>query len=660
MPAAADLSKRLWHAALLRRAPAWIAGALPWCALPSIPGLLAWAGLVAVDAVRLRRRAGRDWARWLDDAVPELEDSSALLASAATPVARLQRERMLARLQASLGPDRMRGIVRGRLPAGYGWTAGSALVAALAWGAGTAFHAVPGAAAPLGAAAAAPTAPELLVRVAPPKYTGAAPIETGPRDLLVPEGSVVEWCLKNPQAGAAVVELSDGRTLQPGRDCASLGATESLFWRWRGTRYNLRVTPDQPPEITVSTPVEMVHELPMDATSAAMAVTVRDDYAISRATLHLTLARGSGENIRFSDRELPLPASSDPRVRAWSKQWLLSELGMEPGDELYFLVRATDNAQRAHSVQSATYTLRLPAPATAAEDETTALPALAKPESLRSQRQIIIDTEQLVADMKGARRLDAATVRERSESIASDQAALRRRYGQFLGEESTLFGGQEHEDDHNRDHGGGKQDVLHEFGHAHDQPENATLFDDATKKVLRRALGAMWDAEKALRAISAAEALAPEHKALDAIKELQQADRIYLHKTAFTPPAIKEEKRMSGDVVGASGYKREQRAPGEAVPEQVRELVQSLALDAALPALWSRTAHDWVREHIANDEQRLAAQRAIQDVADGCVPCRASLRAWLRGAIAQAPVLLQARPVADTPFTRAWRDGAKK
>jgi hypothetical protein len=57
----------------------------------------------------------------------------------------------------------------------------------------------------------------------------------------------------------------------------------------------------------------------------------------------------------------------------------------------------------------------------------------------------------------------------------------------------------------------------------------------------------MWDAEKALRAITPKTALPPEHKALEAIKELQQAERIYLHKTAFAPPPIKEEKRMSGD-----------------------------------------------------------------------------------------------------------------
>jgi hypothetical protein len=655
MSVAAELSKRLWGAALLRRAPAWVAGAVPWCALLSVPGLLAWAGLGALDAARLHKLVGRDWSRWLDDAVPELEDSTALLAGASTPLARLQRARMLARLQATLGPARMRRIVRERLPAGYGWAAGSALAAALASGAGTLGHGAARAPAPLRAVAAAPT-PQLLVRVVPPKYTGAAPVESAPRDLQVPEGSVVDWCLANPGAGATTVELGDGRVLAAGRACATIKATESLFWRWRGARYNLRVTPDQPPAITVPAPREMVHELKMDAQSAAMAVTVRDDYVVSRATLHLTLARGSGENIRFSDRELPLPASTDPRVRAWSKQWLLSELGMEPGDELYFFVRATDNAERPHTVQSATYTLRLPAPATAAEDETTALPTLVKPESLRSQRQIIIDTEQLLADMKASRKPDAATVRERSESIASDQAALRRRYGQFLGEESTLFGAG-HDDEHEH---GGKQDVLHEFGHAHDQPENATLFDDATKKVLRRALAAMWDAEKALRAITPSDALAPEHKALDAIKQLQQADRIYLHKTAFTPPAIKEEKRMSGDVVGAAGYKRPQQVAGDAVPAQVRELVQSLAADGPLPALWSRTAHEWVREQLGNDEQRLAAQRAIQDVADGCMPCRASLRAWLRGGVGQPAVLLQPKRVADTPFTRTWREGAKK
>jgi hypothetical protein len=102
-----------------------------------------------------------------------------------------------------------------------------------------------------------------------------------------------------------------------------------------------------------------------------------------------------------------------------------------------------------------------------------------------------------------------------------------------------------------------------------------------------------------------------------------------------------------------------QVAADEAVPLEVRELLEALSADGALPGLWTRSAQEWIRARIASDEQRLAAQRALQDVADGCVKCRPVLRAWLRGGISEAPVLLQARPVVDTPFERAWRAGAK-
>jgi hypothetical protein len=654
----ADIVRRLWRAALLRRAGLWAAGSLPWLALRSAPGLLAWSAFCAWDGLRLQRQVMHGWAAWIDGAVPEMEDSTALLAHAETPVARLQRQRLLERVSASLGAPRVRAIVRERVRAGLPWLGANVLLAGLAWGA--AF--VPGGAGPgtasakgsPAAAAAALARAELVLKLAPPAYTGVAASGSAPRDLQVPEQTAVEWCLKDPQAPLETIELSDGQVLQAGRDCARWLATESVFWRWRGTRYNLKVVPDTPPEITVTQPNEMIKELARDAAQATIAVAVRDDYRIQRATMHLPRARGSGENIRFSDREMPLPASSDPRRRDWAKNWALSELGMEPGDELYFFIRATDNAAKPHMVQSPTYTLRLPAPPSEEEEETTALPMLVKPESLRSQRQVIIDTEQLIADMR-SRKMTLDETRERSESIASDQAALRRRYGQFLGEESTLFGGDDH-DDHAQP--GAKQDVLHEFGHAHDQAENATLFDDATKKVLRRALSAMWDAEKALRAIEPKTALPPEYKALEAIKALQQSERIYLHKTAFAPPAIKEDKRMSGDMAGSASYQREQAEAVEAVPATLRDLVQALATDGPLPALWTRTAHDWVRERIANDEQRLAAQRAIQDVQDGCAACRPVLRAWLRGAIDKAPVLLQAKPVVETPFVKALRAGA--
>lgn len=649
MQADADIIKRLLFAASRRRAPLWLAVVLPWCLLLSAAGVLAAVAWVVWDFMRLRARVRRDWPGWLDGAVGELEDSSALLVRAETPVAKLQRGRLLARVSGALNGRVLAGIASQRVRFDWYWLAMSiaAALAVLVWP--HALHATP--AAPLAPAGPSLEASGIVVRVLPPKHTGVVRFESAPRDLQVPQNSTIEWCLQAPQTAGEPVELSDGQLLKAGSECARWNAGESVFWRWRGKRYKLLVLADQPPQVTISAPRDLLQVLAAGTTSATITVAVSDDYAVKRASMHMTLARGSGENIRFSDREAPLPESSDPRKRNLSKQWSLAELGMEPGDELYFFIRATDNAEPPHTTVSPTYTLRLPGPV-AADDESTALPVLVKPENLRSQRQIIIDTEQLLADIKANQRLGAATVRARSEAIAADQAMLRRRYGQFLGEESSLFGEEEHHEP------GEKHDVAAEYGHSHDQAENATLFDEATKKVLRRALSAMWDAEKALRAVTPAPALAPEYKALAAIKELQQADRIYLHKTSFAPPPLKEELRMTGDVVGAKSYRREQGTPDEAMPADVRALLQALAVDGALPALWSRTAHDWIRSRITNDEQRLEAQRAVQDVADGCTACRPVLRAWMRGAITQPPVLLQARPQADTPFTRAWRRGA--
>jgi len=649
MFASVDLTRRLWRAALLRRAPAWLAGAAPWLVVRSVPGLVVWSVWVLWDAWRLHARVARNANAWLNEGIPALEDSAGLLINALSSLAQLQRARLS---NVAVSATALRAIAARRVAFGAAWAALSIAAAGAVWF----VHAQP-AAAPLRAAAAKalpPPVPELVMQVTPPRYTGVA-ASTGPgRELQAPEQSTVRWCLRAPVDDAPPVELGDGRQLDVKRACATLVATESLTWRWRGTRFNLRVLPDEAPHIAIAAPREMVQELQPGAASTRIAVAVRDDYRINRATLHLTLARGSGEAIKFTDREMPLPASNDPKARSWSKQWTLAELGMEPGDELYFFVRAVDNAPRPHTTQSATYTLRLPGPVQEDSDDTSAaLPTLVKPENLRSQRQIIIDTEQLVADQR-MKKMDAATVRERSESIADDQAQLRRRYGQFLGEESSLFGGDEHDHDE-----GGKHDMVAEYGHVHDQPESATLFDDATKATLRRALAAMWDAEKSLRAIAPKAALPPEHKALDAVKELQQADRIYLHKTAFDPPPIKEEIRMSGDLAGAASFKR---APGdapEAVPAPIRTLLQALDSEQPLPVLWTRTAYDWVVDRVAGDEQKLAAQRAIQDVADGCGTCRPALRAWLRSGIVHPPLLLQATPTATTPFTRAWQQGAQ-
>lgn len=701
----------LWRSACRHHLLAWLALLAPWIILRQFGVAILGLVLMALHFWWLRKRLVKNWRSWANADFPELEDSMQLLVQPEVQVqaqaaqqngqanqstqtatlAALQAQRVLKRLPQVLHQAACRHLIQRHLPFPRSWLACSWITAALLfllpiWMPSLlAMNQSKPAAALSKPANKLNSNARLTMHVVPPTYTGLASFDSAPKELQVPENSLVTWCMQTDQTFEKLptLSLSHGQEIgftkmQSSLDqdnaqdkaklCASWQASETVFWHWSGdagkSRTVLKVLLDQAPQIDIEQPSELLQILAAETRQVQIALRIEDDYKINQATMHMTLARGSGENIRFSDRELPIPQGKNPQIRQWNKTWTLSELGMEPGDELYFFVRATDNADKnPHITRSATYTLRLPAPEAQAE-ETSALPMLAKPESLRSQRQIIIDTEQLLADMKANPKMHPNLIRTRSEMIAGDQGSLRRRYGKFLGEESSLFGDDAHAEGHSADDGhdhgdAAPQSLAAQYGHAHDQEENATLFDEATKKILRRALVAMWDAEKALRAISPATALVPENKALEAIKQLQQADRIYLHKAAFTPPAIKEDKRLTGDVLDLKNTQKQQDAAQQIVPEEIQNLLRALQSEHALPALWSTNARAWFAAHLSKEEQRLAAQAAIVDVENGCASCRSVLAAWIRQAIPQAELILQGRAEfqakRESEFEQAWR-----
>lgn len=703
----------LWRTACRHHLLAWLALLAPWIILRQFGIVILGLVLIALHFWWLRKRLVKNWRSWANADFPELEDSMQLLVQsevqAQAPqqngqanqrtqnaaLAALQAQRVLKRLPQVLHPVACRHFIQRHLSFSRLCLACSWIAAALLFFLPMLMPSLLAMNQSMPAAASVKPANKLdlnaslTMHVVPPTYTGLVSFDSAPKELQVPENSLVTWCIQADQnfEKLPTLSLSHGqeirftKTQSPldqdkvkdrAKDkiklCASWQASETVFWHWSGdagkSRTVLKVLLDQAPQIDIEQPSELLQVLAAETRQVKIALRIADDYKINQATMHMTLARGSGENIRFSDRELPIPQGKNPQIRQWDKTWTLTELGMEPGDELYFFVRATDNADKnPHITRSATYTLRLPAPEAQAE-ETSALPMLAKPESLRSQRQIIIDTEQLLADIKANPKMNPNLIRSRSETIAGDQGTLRRRYGKFLGEESSLFGDDEHAEGHSADDGhdhgdAAPQNLAVQYGHAHDQEENATLFDEATKKILRRALVAMWDAEKALRAISPATALAPENKALEAIKQLQQADRIYLHKAAFTPPAIKEDKRLTGDVLDLKNTQKQQDAAQQIVPEEIQNLLRALQSENALPALWTTTARAWFAAHLTKEEQRLAAQAAILDVENGCAPCRPVLAGWIRQAIPQAELILQGRAefqaIRESGFEQAWK-----
>ncbi len=299
------------------------------------------------------------------------------------------------------------------------------------------------------------------------------------------------------------------------------------------------------------------------------------------------------------------------------------------------------------------------------------------PAYLSSERQIIIDAKQLLKDRPG---LTTQRFLARSDSLGADQQGQRLRYSQFLGGEKekaenalplsddddapaakpataakpppptaasgTVSGGA-------TPGFGVEVDVLHDYGHAHDDTESSAV-DPSSRGKLKLAVDQMFQAETRLREGDPAGALPFAEKALVFIKEAQQAERIYVpHASSHTPP-IDESRRLTGKRDGLEHGALE-LAPADA-PDPVpaaawRALGEAGAADPA-PMLASLEA--WLRTDAAHGVDPLAFAAAIDAVRrdPGCAACRASLRGLVWTALKPPPPHAARRPEADAAGRR--------
>jgi hypothetical protein len=93
-----------------------------------------------------------------------------------------------------------------------------------------------------------------------------------------------------------------------------------------------------------------------------------------------------------------------------------------------------------------------------------------------------------------------------------------------------------------------KASPVNDFIHAHDGDEEATFFIQSIKSKLKAAVTIMWDAELYYDYINRKNPLPYQYQALKLLKEISQDSRIYVHRTGFDPPPLKEEKRLTGDL----------------------------------------------------------------------------------------------------------------
>lgn len=485
-------------------------------------------------------------ARHLDRIAPELEESASLLLTAEDELPLLDRleRRRVTRALAGWEPPRLPDRFA-RLAALAG---SSAILLAIA------LVVVPGSQQPARASRPATVSADpgaarvvdLTIEIRPPAYMGLPVRRQDDWTLEVEEGARVLWTLELDRAiadDAVTIITTAGDTIPlesagERRFAGEMIARSSALYHLThdgspAIEYRqLMVHPDDAPAVTVLRPAPRSEIGPGASRLIAVEILAVDDHGARGAELVATVTTGDGEGVRFREQRIPIAAATRAQEgRSVYRHTLdLDALGMAPGDDLYFHALVRDaRTPRPNEGRSETVFLSLQDTSAAIAADFAGLGISALPEYFRSQRQIIIDTERLIAD---APRLPVQIFRERANAIGIDQGLLRLRYGQFTGEEFEA---------------GIDDDEVHD----HDNPENATLLATSVKTRLKGAIAEMWEAELRLRTYRPREALPFELRALELLKSVQQEARAYVQRVGFAPPPLEpDEKRLSGELDG--------------------------------------------------------------------------------------------------------------
>jgi hypothetical protein len=501
-----------------------------------------------------------DTARYLDRMLPELEESCGLLLRGGMelgPLEKLQAARTAERLDRIKFPHPLRQklvVATGLFVLAMLMSVGITGMKGKKKESGVVV---------IGAAAAkekpAPGIRAVNIRITPPAYTGRPVRSQSDFGLKVEEGAMVSWELETGGAVDTVefVFNDSSRVLLRAADTGHAvwrfteKAMRSGFYQVRVGQqmsglYQLEVRIDEPPQITILTPKPYTVVDYGEPTNIPLTVSLKDDYGITDAAVMATVASGKGEAVKFKEQEIRWNRTfaGDRTVYELSRILDLKTLGLQPGDELYFYCRAKDNLGQEN--RTAMYIISLTDTAQLMSLEGMTLGTDVKPEYFRSERQIIIDAEQL---LKERDTIAVTDYHRRSNDLGVDQKLLRLRYGKFLGEEAeegepggapgdtATFGAF-----------GDATKILDAYTDKHDNAEDATFFEPAVKQQLKATLNEMWKAELQLRTFQPQAALPYAYKALRLLKDLQQQSRSFVAKTGVRVTPLNPTKRLTGEL----------------------------------------------------------------------------------------------------------------
>jgi len=454
---------------------------------------------------------------------------------------------------------------------------------------------------------AAVTLNKISITVQPPAYTQAASATSTHLPLKVIEGSLVKWNFQfdgTPAnlslifSGKDSVQLKSGRGTYTFQRTISDGGFYQFAWTDGGNKihqsdyFPIEVIKDEAPRIAVENLAQFIELKLTDRLIIDLKATLSDDFGLKDSHIIATVSKGSGESVKFREETLRFfkPSQFSGKIQQASRSIDIMKLGLEPGDELYFYIEAFDNKiPSANKSRTETFFIALQDTASYEMTEDQGLGVDLMPEYFRSQRQIIIDSEKLLEEKK-EKKIKKEDFNSKSNELGYDQKVLRLRYGQFMGEEAesgigiqntlpseedekaedvmkkfghthdtenehNLVGDKKQSGsaDHDHDHKAGApqeedKNPMAAFTHSHDNADEATFFEQSIKTKLKVALTLMWDAELYLRMYQPEQSLPYQYKILKLLKEISNDSRVYVHRSGFDPPPLKEEKRLSGDL----------------------------------------------------------------------------------------------------------------
>ncbi|MEP3209535.1 MAG: tryptophan-rich sensory protein [Maribacter sp.] len=459
-----------------------------------------------------------------------------------------------------------------------------------------------------------------------PAYTNLSPKTSSNMNIKALEGSQIFWSIDFDRPVDSVFMDRDTQSYPLKRNSGtylhSTKLTQAGFYNFKfkaldgayyvSDLYAIELVKDAVPEIEVQQLKQFSTFDLNDDKKLKFSVLITDDYGISDAYIIATVTKGEGESVKFREERLAFERdlNAGSKKLSLTKTIDLEALKMEAGDELYFYIEALDVKQpNSNRTRSETFfaVIRDTVSNTFGVEGT--MGADLMPDYFRSQRQLIIDTEKLIASKN---QLSVKEFNFTSNALGYDQKALRLKYGEFMGDEADSGiqvteeveveepseEEQEEEDPlkkYTHDHDGdtehnavdhdhdeeepaeGDEGPLSTYLHNHDDPEAATLFSQSLKSKLRQAMAEMWDAELHLRLYTPENSLPYQFRALKLIQEIKNSARIYVHRIGFDPPPIKEDKRLTGEIDAVKTSEKVDVISNEDAFEAMRKAVTRIA-----------------------------------------------------------------------------------